>query len=103
MGVTAIAAGAFQILALTPAGRVLSWGDGNVFHPVGHPGTPSATPAPVQLPMAARAVFTQSQTSLALLADGTFMAWGALPSLSFRVDGANDGSTFPIPMVVKGL
>ena len=102
-GVTAITAGAFQILALTAAGRVLSWGDGNVFHPVGHPGTASTTPAFVTLPMTARAVFTASQTSLALLADGTFMVWGALPSLVFRVDGANDGSTFPVPMVVKGL
>jgi alpha-tubulin suppressor-like RCC1 family protein len=102
-GVTAITAGAFQILALTAAGRVLSWGDGNVFHPIGHPGTASTTPAFVTLPMAARAVFTESQTSLALLADGTFMVWGALPSLVFRVDGANDGSTFPVPMVVNGL
>ena len=100
-GVTSIAAGAFQILALTGAGRVLSWGDGNVFHPVGHP-APN-TPAVVPLPMTARAVFTDSQTSLALLADDTFMVWGALPSLAFRVDGANDGSTFPIPMIVKGL
>ena len=102
-GVTAIAAGAFQILGLTGAGRVLSWGDGNVFHPVGHPGTASTTPAFVTLPMTARAVFTESQTSVALLADGTFMVWGALPSLVFRVDGANDGSIFPVPMVVKGL
>ena len=32
------------------------------------------------------------------------MVWGALPSLSFRVDGVDaSDSKFPIPMVVKGL
>jgi len=31
-----------------------------------------------------------------LLADGTFMVWGALPSLTFRVDNETaDGSRYP--------
>jgi len=100
-GVTAISAGGAHVLALTGSGRILSWGDENVYHPVGHAGT---APAPVPLITTARAVFAGSLSSQVLLNDGTFMVWGALPSLSFRVDGVDaSDSKFPIPMVVKGL
>jgi hypothetical protein len=58
----------------------------------------------VSLISTARAVFAGPLSSQVLLADGTFWVWGALPSLSFRVDGADPAhSRFPIPMVVKGL
>jgi hypothetical protein len=51
----------------------------------------------------ARAISADSLSSQALLADGTFMAWGALPCLLFRVDGGGDGAHYPVPLVVKGL
>jgi alpha-tubulin suppressor-like RCC1 family protein len=102
-GATAIAAGGQHMLALTTGRKVLSWGEVNVYDPVGRSGTP-VTPGVVPLISGARAVFAGSLSSQALLEDGTFMAWGFLPSLWFRVDGAgSEGSRFPIPLVVKGL
>jgi alpha-tubulin suppressor-like RCC1 family protein len=103
-GATAIAAGSQHMLALTAAGKVLSWGDVNVYDPIGRSGQPIA-PGIVPLNANARAVFAGSLSSQALLDDGTFMAWGFLPSLWFRVDrdGGSELSRFPIPMVVKGM
>lgn len=38
-----------------------------------------------------------------LLADGTIMVWGMLPSFSFRTDGADsEAAHFPVPLLVKG-
>jgi hypothetical protein len=103
-GAIAIAAGGQHMLALTGTGRVIAWGFENVYHPVGHPGIPDLKPAAVPLITTARAVFAGPLSSQALLADGTFMVWGALPSLWFGVDGSRGAaSRFPVPMVVKGL
>jgi alpha-tubulin suppressor-like RCC1 family protein len=100
-GVTAISAGAQHAVALTSTGRVLAWGEENVGQ-VGH-----ATPAkagPVPTITTARTVYATAASSFAILADGTILVWGALPSLSFRIDGADgEAAHFPIPLIVKGL
>lgn len=103
-GITAIALGGLHMLALHRSGGVMTWGFENVARPVGHPGTPASRPAAVPLVTTARAVSAGPLASQALLADGSFMVWGVLPSLSFRIDGADPThAQFPIPMVVKGL
>jgi hypothetical protein len=92
------------MLALARNGRVIAWGTENVYRPVGHPSIVATQPAAVPFITNARAVFAGALSSQALLDDGGFMVWGALPSLAFRVDGGDgSGSRFPIPMVVKGL
>ena len=100
-GVTAISVGAQHVLALTSAGRVIAWGEENAGQ-VGH-----ATPEKAGLVLtiaAARAVTATGLSSLAILADGSIMVWGMLPSFSFRTDGADsEAAHFPIPLIVKGL
>lgn len=104
IGMVAIACGSQHMLALAGNGRVVAWGTENVYHPVGHPAIVATRPAAVPLITNARAVFAGALLSEALLDDGTFMVWGALPSRQFRVDGQDEsGTRFPIPMVVKGL
>jgi alpha-tubulin suppressor-like RCC1 family protein len=100
-GITAIAAGGAHALALRQDGRIVSWGAENVYHPVGHR---TEAPGPVPTITTARAIIAGSLSSAAVLADGTIMVWGALPSLFYRLDlGTQDGSLYPVPMVVKGL
>jgi len=99
--VTAIAAGAQHVLALTGTGRVLAWGDENAGQ-VGH-ATPGR-PGPVPTIASARAVHATGLSSYAALADGRIMVWGILPSISFRTDGADaEAAHFPVPLLVKGL
>jgi hypothetical protein len=51
-----------------------------------------------------RFIHATSLTSFAVLADGTIMVWGMLPSISYRVDGADaEAAHFPVPLVIKGL
>src|SRR4029079_3554797 len=101
---SAISAGGAHVLALTSSGSVIAWGDqtaGQVGRAVN---AGMQMPGPVPLIANARAVLAMSLSSLAVLADGTIMAWGILPTLAFRVDGADaSASHFPVPLIVKGL
>jgi len=100
-GITAIAAGAQHVLALTSTGRVIAWGDQNAGQ-VGHatPGKAGLVPTITT----ARAVHTTGLSSFATLADGTIMVWGMLPSIAYRTDGADgEAAHFPVPLLVKGI
>jgi alpha-tubulin suppressor-like RCC1 family protein len=100
--VAAISAGAQHVLALTRAGRVIAWGEQNAGQ-VGRATTP-ALAAAVPISGDVRVVYATSMTSFAILADGTLMVWGLLPSISYRVDGADaEAAHFPLPLLIKGL
>jgi alpha-tubulin suppressor-like RCC1 family protein len=101
-GVTAISAGAQHVLALTGTGQVLAWGEQNAGQ-VGPANAPTVA-GPVPTIADVRFVHATGLTSFAVLADGTIMVWGSLPSISFRVDGADgEAAHFPVPLMIKGL
>ena len=101
-GVTAISAGSQHVLALTTTGQVIAWGEQNAGQ-VGRAASPSLA-GPVPLSGDVRGVHATSMTSFAVMADGTCMVWGLLPSISFRVDGADsEAAHFPVPLLIKGL
>ena len=101
-GVTSISAGAQHVLALTAAGQVLAWGEQNAGQ-VGRASAP-AIAGPVPTISDVRYVHAAGLTSYAVLADGTIMVWGSLPSISYRVDGADgEAAHFPVPLLIKGL
>lgn len=101
-GVTAISAGGQHVLALTGAGQVLAWGEQNAGQ-VGRANAPTVA-GPVPTIADVRFVHATGLTSFAVLADGTIMVWGVLPSISFRVDGADgEAAHFPVPLLIKGL
>jgi alpha-tubulin suppressor-like RCC1 family protein len=101
-GVTAISAGGQHVLALTATGQVLAWGDQNAGQ-VGRASSPTVA-GPVPTIADVRFIHAAGLTSFAVLADGTIMVWGALPSISFRVDGADgEAAHFPVPLIIKGL
>jgi len=100
--ITAISAGAQHVLALTSAGRVMAWGEQNAGQ-VGRAVSPSLA-GPVPLSGDVRRIYATSMTSFAILADGALMVWGLLPSISYRVDGADgEAAHFPVPLLIKGL
>jgi hypothetical protein len=101
-GVTAISAGGQHVLALTGTGQVLAWGDQNAGQ-VGRASSPTVA-GPVPTITDVRFIHAAGLTSFAVLADGTIMVWGALPSISSRVDGADgEAAHFPVPLIIKGL
>jgi alpha-tubulin suppressor-like RCC1 family protein len=101
-GVTAISAGGQHVLALTGGGQVLAWGEQNAGQ-VGRANAPTVA-GPVPTIADVRFVHATGLTSFAVLADGTIMVWGMLPSISFRVDGADgEAAHFPVPLKIKGL
>lgn len=78
--VTAVAASAYDSLALTSAGRVLAWGD-NEWGQLGNGNTlvaGSTTPVWVDLPAGTRviAISANGYDSMALTSDGRLLAWG---------------------------
>ena len=88
-----------HVLALTGAGTIISWGEGNGM-PTGHPGT---APALVPLITTARSVLAAAQSSFAVLADGSIMHWGMMTQQFFRVDGNDSAAAhWPIPLRIKG-
>jgi alpha-tubulin suppressor-like RCC1 family protein len=99
--VTAIAAGAWDSLALTSDGRVFIWGD----YYTGQPGDPrsgftgSATPVPVDLPAGTRvtAIAAGEDHSLALTSDGRVLAWGVNVGGALG-NGTTMSSSVPVPV-----
>jgi alpha-tubulin suppressor-like RCC1 family protein len=101
-GVTAISAGGQHVLALTRTGLVLAWGEQNAGQ-VGRATSPTVA-GPVPAIADVRFIHATGLTSFAVLADGTIMVWGMLPSISYRVDGADgEAAHFPVPLLIKGL
>ena len=98
--VIAISLGFGHVLALTGAGTIVSWGDGNGM-PTGHPGSALAVVPGITT---ARSVVAVSQSSVAVLADGSIMHWGMMTQQFFRVDGNDPAAAhWPIPLRIKGL
>ncbi len=104
-GVTAIAAGGEHALALDSSGAVSAWGE-NFDGQLGNGGPPGASDVPVTVQglSTAVAVSAGQQHSLALLANGTVMAWG---DNGFDQLGQSDGiggiSSSNVPVQVPGL
>jgi alpha-tubulin suppressor-like RCC1 family protein len=102
-GVQAIAAGGRHDLALLSNGTVMAWGDdtfGQLGNGVASANGDSEAPAPVSGLSGVTAVAAGDEHSLALLSNGTVMAWGD------NADGQlGDGSTAgsAVPVAVKGL
>lgn len=100
--VTAISAGGQHVLALTGTGEVIAWDDQNAGQ-VGRAASPTVA-GPVPTLADVRFVHATGLSSFAVLVDGTIMVWGALPSISYRVDGADgEAAQFPVPLMIKGL
>lgn len=98
---TAIAAGADHSLALLSNGTVMAWGDNE--H--GQLGT-GATAEAVEKPTAVRgltnvrAIAAGGESSLALLDNGTVMAWGNNESGQLGIGSLKDSD---VPVAIKGL
>ncbi len=97
--VTAIAAGASHSLALLKNGTVMAWGD-NESGELGDAtvGEQSDEPVPVSGLSDVRAIAAGANDSLALLRNGTVMAWGSNQSGELG-DGTSEGqSEAPVPV-----
>jgi alpha-tubulin suppressor-like RCC1 family protein len=108
-GVVGVAAGAEHSLALLSDGTVMAWGDnfvgqlgiGSNTGPDNCAGTPcSATPLPVGIGSGVVAIAAGDRHSLALLSNGTVMAWGE-NRYGQLGDGTTNERTAPVP--VSGL
>jgi alpha-tubulin suppressor-like RCC1 family protein len=102
-GVVAAAAGGRQDLALLANGTVMAWGDdtfGELGNGVTSSNGDSEHPVAVKGLTGVTAVAAGEADSLALLSNGTVMAWG-----DNRSGQLGDGSTksSPVPVAVKGL
>lgn len=110
--VTAIAGGAFFGLALLRDGKILTWGS-NLYGELGNGGTSgpescgeakhgcSRIPIPVAGLEDVTAIAAGSNHSLALLANGTVMAWGQGSSGELG-DGTQPASSVPVPVCGAG-
>jgi alpha-tubulin suppressor-like RCC1 family protein len=107
----AIASGVSMTLALTDDGRIRAWGSnfgGLGFYGVlgtGERGLSSATPQPVIGIANAVAIATSGVSSLAVLADGRVMAWGAArsPRRDLPEDYLRTTNPLPVPDIVNAL
>jgi alpha-tubulin suppressor-like RCC1 family protein len=102
-GVQAIAAGGRHDLALLSDGTVMAWGDdtfGQLGNGVASANGDSEAPAPVSGLSGVTAVAAGEEHSLALLSDGTVMAWGDNAEGQLG-DGGTTSSA--VPVAVEGL
>ena len=102
-GVTAIATSASHSLALLAGGSVMAWG-GNDYGDLGDGSTkPSEAPVAVRLPRgaSATAVSAGEYDSLALLSNGTVLAWGYNFSGQLG-DGTTASSDLPVAVALPG-
>jgi len=100
-GVTAVSAGGLHSLALLGGGTVMAWGDnesgqlGN-----GRNETVSSVPVAVSGLSGVTAIAAGGEHSLALLSNGTVMAWGNNESGQLGTGNFNQSD---VPVAVKGL
>jgi alpha-tubulin suppressor-like RCC1 family protein len=99
-GVTAIAGGGNQSLALLSNGTVMAWGENKAGQLGDGTTNGSDVPVPVSGLSGVVAIAAGFSHSLALLGNGTVMAWGA-NSEGQLGDGTTSGSDVPVP--VSGL
>ena len=101
--VTQVAAGEAHTLALLAGGTVMAWG-GNASGELGD-GTnePRLAPVPVSVPLLSGvvAVAAGSNHSLALLSNGTVMAWG--DNVNGEMGNGVPGGSSLVPVAVPGL
>jgi alpha-tubulin suppressor-like RCC1 family protein len=100
-GVTAIAAGARHSLALLSNGTVMAWGDNESGQlGIGTTAEDSEVPVAVKGLSGVTAISAGANYSLALLSDGTVMAWGANESGQLGTGGITARN---VPTAVKRL
>jgi IPT/TIG domain/Regulator of chromosome condensation (RCC1) repeat len=100
-GVSAVAAGGRHSLALLSNGTVMAWGDdasGQLGD--GSSESVSSTPVAVSGLSGVVAIAAGAEHSLALLSNGTVMAWGANESGQLGTGNLNESD---VPVAVKGL
>ena len=102
-GARAISAGGRHVLALLSDGKVMAWGD-NTFGQLGNGTTSSNHDAENPVPVTGLTGVTQvaagGEHSLALLSDGTVMAWGDNGNGQL---GNGSRTSSDVPVAVKGL
>ncbi len=100
-GVSAIAAGSSHSLALLANGTVMAWGDNESGQlGIGVISEGSETPVAVKGLTGVKAIAAGANFSLALLANGTVMAWGENSSGQL---GGGGTTTSDVPLAVKHL
>lgn len=109
-GVTALAAGFYHSLALLGDGTLMAWGrnnQGQLGNGTSGPGTDSFTPQPVAGLTGVAAITTRGHYSLALLTNGTVMAWGKNDIGQLGLGYTNSGNVAPYgvntPTLIPGL
>lgn len=105
--VRSIASGQGHILALTNSGTVVSWGDddyGSLGHGVfGGDSTREVPKRVVNLSnVVSVAAGPAARRSFAVVADGTVMTWGPVPTFD-RPRGDPNVSPSPIRLLIEGL
>jgi alpha-tubulin suppressor-like RCC1 family protein len=100
--VASVAAGGRHSLALLAGGTVDAWGD-NEYGQLGAPRSVITSNVPIPVPglTGVKAISAGANHSLALLANGTVMAWGGDESGQLGIGAIREGEE--VPTAVKGL
>jgi alpha-tubulin suppressor-like RCC1 family protein len=100
--VASVAAGGRHSLALLAGGTVDAWGD-NEYGQLGAPKSVITSDVPIPVPglTGVKAISAGANHSLALLANGTVMAWGGDESGQLGIGAIKEGEE--VPTAVKGL
>ena len=101
-GARAVVAGNGQVLALTEAGTVISWGY-NAHGQLGQGDSSGQSPKVIAGLTGVHAVFAALETSYAVLDDGRIMVWGAVREWNRPGKGSREVSWSPIPLKIDGL